>query len=205
MDYPFDAIGLNGEHIDTFHETYKALKAKFNIELTGNIDFHLEDFELFKHYQEINVRDSYVIKQAQNDCYVLFVEAYDKIMGGKSGFHHHQEYQTWALAYLKHNFGRVMIRPETLTDKLLELIHPIELDFKEDKAFSDTFYVLVNDHQKAVTGINRNFRNAVMDIREDDFVIEIVNHTLIIGNRKPISPEKATYLAEFVVRLCSVC
>ena len=99
----------------------------------------------------------------------------------------------------------VMIRPETLTDKILELIHPIELDFKEDKAFSDTFYVLIDDHQKAVTGINRNFRNAVMDIREDDFLIEIVNHTLVIGNKQSISPEKAIYMADFVSRICSSC
>jgi hypothetical protein len=98
-----------------------------------------------------------------------------------------------------------MIRPETLTDKIIELIHPIELDFAEDKAFSDTFYVLISDHQKAIAGIDRNFRNAVMDIRENDFVIEIVNHTLLIGNRKPIAPERAVYLAEFVMRVCSLC
>jgi hypothetical protein len=205
MDYPFDTVGLNGEHIDTFHETYNTLKANFNIELTGVIDFHLEDFEVFKNCQDITVRDSYVIKHAQSDSYILFIETCHKALGHKSGFTHFHEYQTWGLVYLKHDFGRVMIRPETLTDKILELIHPIELDFAEDKAFSDTFYVLVNDHQKAVAGINRNFRNAVMDIREDDFVIEIVNHTLIIGNRKPISAEKSIYLAEFVMRVCSLC
>jgi hypothetical protein len=85
------------------------------------------------------------------------------------------------------------------------LVHPVELDFKEDMPFSDTFYVLVNDHQKAVAAIDRNFRNAVMDIREDDFIIEIVNHTLIIGNRKPVSADKAIHLAEFVARVASMC
>jgi hypothetical protein len=64
---------------------------------------------------------------------------------------------------------------------------------------------LINDYEKAVTGINRNFRDVVMDVREDDFVIEIVEHTLIIGNRKPVSPEKAIYMAEFVSRLCTTC
>jgi hypothetical protein len=205
MDFPFDTIGLTGETIDTFNETYKALKAKFHIELTGHIDFNLENFEVYKHYDDIIVRDSYVIKQARSDCYVLFVEVSYKSMGGRSGYKYCHEYQTWALAYLKKDLGRVMIRPETLTDKILELIHPIELDFAEDKAFSDTFYVLVNDHQKAVSGIDRNFRNAVMDIREKDLVIEIVNHTLIIGNCKTVSPEDAVNLAEFVVRVSSSC
>ncbi|HEY4196428.1 MAG TPA: hypothetical protein VGM63_12885 [Mucilaginibacter sp.] len=205
MDFPFDTIGLDATAIESFHETFKALKAKFRIELTGHIDFHLENFELFKHYDDVIVRDSYVIKQGSSDCYILFLEVTYRVDGGRVGCHYRREYHTLALAYLKKDFGRVMIRPETLTDKLLELIHPIELDFAEDKAFSDTFYVLVNDHQKAVNAIDRNFRNAVMDVREKDLVIEVVNHTLIIGNCKTIVPEDAINLAEFVVRVCSSC
>jgi hypothetical protein len=197
--------GLQTNETERFQTTYNTLKGKFHIQLTGHINFHLEQFELFKSYLALNLQNSYVIKQANSDCYVLFVETHSKTKDAKGEITDHYEYQTWALAYLKQDFGRVMIRPETLGDKLIELIHPIELDFKEDKAFSDTFYVLVNDHQKAVAGINRNFRNTVMDVREDDFVIEIVDHTLIIGNRKPISPEKAVHLAEFVARLASMC
>ena len=40
---------------------------------------------------------------------------------------------------------------------------------------------------------------------EDDFVIEIVEHTLLIGNQRPVSPERAVYLAEFVARLSTMC
>jgi len=99
----------------------------------------------------------------------------------------------------------VLIRRETLTDKIIELIHPVELDFAEDKAFSDTFYVLVNDRDKAASAIDRNFRNVVMDIRHEELLIEIVEHSLIIGNDEPVSPERAIYLAEFVVRIASMC
>ncbi|HEY2580378.1 MAG TPA: hypothetical protein VGI43_01145 [Mucilaginibacter sp.] len=205
-DLPFNINGLCAEEIERLHETYKALKEKFGIQFTGHINFHLEQFEVFKNCPEINIRDSYVIKRNHNnDTYILFIETNSQVPGGKGGIINHCEHQTWALAFLKNDFGRVMIRRETLADKIIELIHPIELDFEEDKAFSDTFYVLVDDHPKAVTAINRNFRNAVMDIREDDFLIEIVNHTLIIGDKKPFSYEKALYLAEFVVRLASLC
>jgi hypothetical protein len=53
--------------------------------------------------------------------------------------------------------------------------------------------------------MNRDFRNAVMDIRDSDFIIEIVDHTLIIGNYDPIIAEKSIHLAEFVERVASVC
>ena len=205
MNYPFDTVGLSGETIDTFDETYKLLRSKFNIELTGNIDFHLPDFEVFRTYQDVDIRGSYAIKQRANDCYMLFVETHATVAPVKGRMSDYNEYQTWALAYLKKDFGRVMIRPETLADKILELIHPIELDFDDDKAFSDTFYVLVNDRWKADTAMDRNFRNVVMDMRHEDIVIEIIDHTLIIGYRRPVSPERSAQLTEFVVRICSNC
>jgi hypothetical protein len=201
----FNTTGLNAMEIENFQDAYNALKTKFNIQPTGHINFCLEQFEIFRSYLDINLGQSYVIKQANNDCYVLFIQTHSKSKDANGIITDHYEYQTWALAYLKQDFGRVMIRPETLADKLIELIHPIELDFKEDKAFSDTFYVLINDYQKAVEGIDRNFRNAVMDIRVDDFVIEIVDHTLLVGSRKTISAEKVIHLAEFVSRLASMC
>ncbi|MDP9048476.1 MAG: hypothetical protein M3N14_10085 [Bacteroidota bacterium] len=203
-NYPFDTVGLSCDEIDRFNDTYNALKAKFNIDFTGDIDFHLEQFEVFKNCVDINLRESYVIRHFGKESYMLFLETHFRSAGVKTIVDHYENH-TWALAFLKRDFGRVLIRRETLTDKIVELVHPVELDFEEDKPFSDTFFVLVNDRHKANTAIDRNFRNAVMDIREDDFVIEIVEHTLIIGNQKPISPERAVYLAEFVARLSSIC
>jgi len=207
MNYPFDTVGLTSDQIDIFQETYDALKARFRIELTGDINFHLPDFQVFKGYADVNLKGSYVIKGARTDCYMLFVEIHDITQRGKryTAAADYYEYQTWALAYLKKDFGRVMIRPETLADKLIELVHPVELDFDDDKAFSDTFYVLVNDRWKADIGMDRNFRNVVMDIRHEDVLIEVIDHTLIIGHNRPVSPEASVLLADFVVRLCSNC
>lgn len=208
MDYPFDTAGLSSETIDTFDETYKLLRSKFRVEHTGDIDFHLEDFEAFKDCADVNIKGSYVIKNARTDCYILFIEIHKVKKDGNtrsSLLYDYYEYQSWALAYLKKDCGRALIRPETLTDKLIELVHPVELDFDDDKAFSDTFYVLVNDRYKAESAMNRDFRNVVMDMRHEDVIIETINHTLIIGHHKPIMPETTLKLAEFVVRLASNC
>jgi hypothetical protein len=203
-NFPFDTTGLCTEEIERFNDTYKALKAKFPVETTGTIDFHLEQFETFNSYIGVNLRDSFVIKHQQNDSYLFFLETQTKNFS-KGSTAACKEYQTWALAYLKHDFGRVLIRRETLADKIIELVHPVELDFEEDKPFSDTFYVLVNDRAKASKAIDRHFRNAVMDVRGDDFIIEIVEHTLVISDRRPITPERAVYLADFVTRVCNTC
>jgi hypothetical protein len=206
MDFvPFDTVGLSLEGVDIFYKTYGALQAQFQLQVTGNINFHLEQFEVFKHSRNINIRGSFVIKQCDNDCYIFFIENTIKHVAINGHITENKEYQTWALAYLKHDFGRILIRRETLADKIIELVHPVEIDFAEDKAFSDTFYVLANDYNKTIAGIDRNFRNAIMDVRCDDFLIELVEHTLLIGSHKPILPEKAIHLAEFIERVASTC
>jgi hypothetical protein len=208
MNYSFDTVGLTSDQIDIFQETFDALKARFHVEPTGEIDFHLSAFEVFRNCLNVNLRGSFVIKNARTDCYILFVEVHKIDRGSYRAAKLSSdcyEYHTWALAYLKKDFGRVLIRPETLADKLIELVHPVELDFEDDKAFSDTFYVLVNDRWKADIAMDRNFRNVVMDMRHEDVLIEIIDHTLIIGHNRPVSPDASVQLAEFVVRLCSNC
>lgn len=202
-EHPFDATGLSYDTVKRFTETYKTLKEEFSIQPTGHIDFDLRQFKAFRNCLDVNLRGSYVIKRDCGDSYILFVEVHYKI--GNKQVSHHQEFQVWGLTYLKPNFGSVVIHRETLTDKLLELIHPHELDFPEDKPFSNTFYVVVNDHAKATAGMTRDFRNAVMDIRDNDFMIEIVDHTLIIGNYDPIVAEKSLHIAEFVERIAEGC
>ncbi|MGF7082918.1 hypothetical protein [Mucilaginibacter sp. UYCu711] len=202
-EHPFDATGLSYDTIKRFTETYNTLNEEFRIQPTGHIDFDLHQFKVFRNCLDVNLRGSYVIKRDCGDSYILFVEVHYKI--GDKHVTAHQEFQVWGLTYLKPNFGGVVIRRETLTDKILELMHPHELDFDEDKPFSNTFYVLVNDHAKATAGMNRDFRNAVMDIRDNDFMIEIVDHTLIIGNYDPIVAEKSLHIAEFVERIASAC
>jgi len=201
---PFDITGLSAEVIDQFYKTWASLSGRFRLEVPGTINFHLDQFEVFKQYTGFRVLGTFVIRHLNCDSYVFFIESRTQTMQ-RGSMSEYLDYHVWGLAYVKRDFGRVLIRRETLADKIVELVHPVELDFAEDKPFSNTFYVLVNDHQKAVNAIDRNFRNAVMDVRVDDFAIEVLGHTLIIGDRRPVSPEKAVHLAEFVTRLSSMC
>jgi hypothetical protein len=200
----FDTTGLAAVDIHAFEATCDALKNNFRVDVPGYIDFQLEQFEIFNHYKDLNIRDAYAIKHAGADSYMLYLEMKPNITSTKAELKRHCHYQPWALTYLKHDFGRVFIRTETLIDKIREIIFPIELDFKEDKPFSNRFYVLTDDKEKAHEGMTQEFRDAMMLIKETDFVLEIFEHTLIVGNRKPIAPEHACYLAEFVARLVAI-
>jgi hypothetical protein len=60
----FDTKGLSQDTIDSFQATYDELRSHFNMQLTGHINFHLEDFDAFNQYHDYNLLGSYVIKTA---------------------------------------------------------------------------------------------------------------------------------------------
>jgi len=104
-NYPFDTTGLNSDTIDLFYDTYQLLKARSDFQVTGNIDFQLEQFEVFRNYDDANIRGSYAIKPGNgNDCYILFVEEHSSVMGKYQRVHTYH-YQTWALAFVKNDFS----------------------------------------------------------------------------------------------------
>jgi hypothetical protein len=78
------------------------------------------------------------------------------------------------------------------------------LILKKTNPLATGIYVLTDDKHKTELAITQEFRDAMMAIKETDFVVEIFEHTLIIGNRKPITPENSLYLADFVARLAEL-
>jgi hypothetical protein len=43
---------------------------------------------------------------------------------------------------LEKDYGRILIREENVFDKILEILIKTEIDFKDDKEFSNRFFVL---------------------------------------------------------------
>jgi hypothetical protein len=105
---------------------------------------------------------------------------------------------------LSRDFGRVLIRPETFTDRVLEIFHPTELKFKEDKVFSENFYVLSNDQEKGKAAMKADFRDVIKDMMYKNFSMEIINQVLVIRDNQPINPDEIVGLAEFAGKLSTV-
>lgn len=86
-------------------------------------------------------------------------------------------------------------------DKLLELVHPIEIDFRDDAAFSKKFYVLASDELLARTLLNSRFRNCLKELQEKDLWLEVSLNNLIVGNKKRIETSTALEMADLVCKI----
>ncbi|MDB5007892.1 MAG: hypothetical protein JWQ84_2163 [Mucilaginibacter sp.] len=204
--FPFDTINLEADEVQALEDTYRALKAKFNIGIPDNTDHFLNKFELFNNNPETKLGGTLFINYPQINCYLNFVKSsYSYSSGGRGGNggqnFEYDKYQIWAFVTLNKDFGRVLIRPETFADRILEIFHPTELKFPEDKLFSGNFYVVANDPEKAEASITSDFRNVIIDMMYKDFVIEIINQTLVIRTNQPVNAEETVHLAEFASKI----
>lgn len=198
---PFDTVDLSADDVQVMEDTYKALQTKFNIGLpdTGFIN----GFELFNNEQEASISGTFLLDYPSVDCYLNFVKIHYNYTAGRSRVNNYK-CQTWAFVNLKSDFGRVLIRKETLTDKILEMVHHTELKFSDDKVFSDNFYAAANDTAKALTGMIPAFRDVIKENMYLNFVIEINGTALVIRNNQPIDAEQTVHLAELANKIAAL-
>src|SRR6478735_6606691 len=121
-----DASGLTSLPANDIEVTSRAIKDQFRIETPGFIDFKLEQFEVLNHHRAVNITNTFAIKNACGDSYLLYLNVDTDHTPAKGQKTVVTEQQAWALAYLKRDFGRVFIRTETIIDKIREIIFPIE-------------------------------------------------------------------------------
>ena len=85
-----------------------------------------------------------------------------------------------------------------MLDKIHDIINPVDLDFEDDKEFSKKFLVVTSDRQKAEMQMTHDFRNAIRQIELNEFIIEIFENKLIIGDKKVVSPDSTLAFAKFL-------
>jgi len=194
---PFDITGLGVDEVQLLEDIYKALQTRFNIRLPN--DQHLNNFEAFNNNENASIGGTIVLN---DNCYLTFVKVHYQAREGRGiSLTEYYKYQVWAFVKLAADFGRVLIRRETFTDKIVELIHPQELHFNDDKDFSNRFYVITNDKEKTLPAINTNFRSALLNNNGDDFVIETINQTAVIRNNNNIEVDQTIALADLAIKL----
>ena len=201
---PFTEYDMSNTDFDSVIEIYNKLKRSYPTEPDYEFQFDFKDFHSF-YFNKINDFGP-VIKLSDNSrkFYLTFPEVIYNIPKGRYSPASSVEFQTWGVLPLKRMYGHIFIKKETLLDKIHELINPIELDFEDDKQFSRDYYVVTTDEIKAVQLLNPSFKKAIKEINEKDFIIEVLNNNLIIGNKKVIDLTTALEFVSFMNSIASL-
>ena len=190
---------MDESEVQTITEIYQKLKGRRTAEFDLDIQFDLASFESFRYYTIVRMGPVIAINTGGKPFYLSFLDlVYSEGTKGLYSSSASRESQVWGIAYLKRSYGHMLIRTETFLDKVREMLCHAELKFEEDAAFSSRFFVLANDETLARSVMGPAFRKMISDLEIKDFVIEMIDNMLIIGNNKVIDPDAAEKIVGFL-------
>ena len=168
----------------------------YNLSFDNEPTFNFKKFETFQHYSDIKTLSSI---NFNNQFKILIINIEHHFIGGRHGDSIHNENQILGIKMLEKDYGRILIREENVFDKILEILIKTEIDFKDDKEFSDRFYVLADDEYNAKQFLNseviKNFNSIP---KKENFTIEIFNNELIISNKKTFNKINFNQIINFL-------
>ena len=198
---PFSTLDLQASEIDTIKTIFSSLEKKFDVSYDTNFPYDFAPLEIFRN-RKIDTGPAICINNSLQSFDLIFIQVgYSYSYARKYSYGLTYEYQTWGVIKLKYDFGHILIKPESLLDKIHELINPMEMDFTDDAEFSKAFYVVTDDEVKARLLLTQSFRTCIKKLVVKDFIIEILADKLIIGNRKTIQSDSAIDLTDFMDNL----
>lgn len=161
------------------------IEKHFQIEPADLPAFSYQVFQVLKYYT--NFLNRRTVRLTGTNTYAAFVEVEVTTISIKGLTVVQKYFQCYVFCYLPVSYGRVLIRKETIVDKIDELFHPVDIDFEDDKAFSKQFFVLATDKPKAVNLLSKNIRKAAINAGDDDLFIEVANKIVLIGNKQTVN------------------
>ena len=201
---------LNHAEKALIQECYAELQKNFqNVEEVPESEMDmlaesLRPFETLKGYRTLTLHDAVTIKHDSSTCTLCILVCNGTIE--KTGRYctyceETKELYATVLVSLPDNYGHILIRPETWSDKVVEVFFPQELDFDEHPEFSHRYYVLAKDESLARRHLTYNILNAVNT--RADLLIEIYGQTLQAGIPKNLNLDTTTNLVNLGFSLAS--
>lgn len=188
--------------IRDLHKGFSELKIKFeklNISEENKLIKRLSQFSTLNEYDKISLIDAYKFYNLQNNSNLaLLTFNYHDVTIGNHGPRVTKNIycELIGLTSINYNIGHVLIKPETVIEKLIELVNPIEIDFKENKEFSSKYYVLANDEKKLRENIDLNLLEHINKHKE--LYIEIINGIILIRTLKPVDSNSIKTVVELI-------
>jgi hypothetical protein len=199
----FPVFDLTVKQVELITQVYENLRPR-HPEAEFDFDYQppLEQYEAIRgNYFNFKCGPVLRVENGPTSKYLSFIHVDWKDAGGRYGANWYADFQTWGIASLARSYGHVLIRPETTLDKIRELIHHAEIDFEDDKEFSRQFYVLANEEDGARKLLGSGLRQTIAELGLKDFMIEVVDRVMIVGDNKSADPTTAGEMANFLCGL----
>jgi len=159
---------------------------------------NLSSFDSFENYSLAVLSEAVEIIKNGNSSYLLLLNLQTTIKGTRIPQNEStiSDYELIGLAVLKKKYGRVLIKPETLEDKINDLFSHVDIDFDFDKEFSKKYYVIATNESLFRNSISTQFIETIREVK--GLEIELNDNIFIVRLRKQFTPENGEIIAKFL-------
>lgn len=178
--------GLSGSFFRSIEDAWEAVGEEYRashlseLELE-DVESRLRAFEMFEEGKGLPLLDAWRIGRGDAEvivCLLVLEYSYeDSVSGAPRIVVSHDCYMA-AHFSLPGELGRVSMRPETLSDKILDLFSRRDVDFEELPQFSSRYHVLATDEERFRKGVSRQLlellgsrRNILAEIAGKDMAV----------------------------------
>lgn len=183
-------------------ETVDELKSNYSVEEAEGPIAKMDAFHLLSNFASAREYRTFRVMRQSATTYVSFIQLQSEY-STKSGPAIRTYMQAYVFVPLSRSYGHLVIKKETLRDKLNELVQPLELDFKDDKEFSRRFYVLAKDKDKALYLLTPNLREELKKIHPDVY-IEVINEVMMIAREQGAADELLSELIDLGHKISAI-
>jgi hypothetical protein len=186
---------------------FTELGAKYGVSITEYPD--LQHFEMLAKHSEYVLWKSLSIKFSAFNFKLLITEysvGYYKDIKRKNleSDYKSEHLYFWGYLQLKESYGRVLIRPETLKDKIEEFFEPVELDFKQNTAFSKKYFVIAANKKDFKQKVDDKPQLLEVLYNHPNTYLEFNNNACLFMNFKAVSYKNLIYTINLGILLDQV-
>ncbi len=200
-----DDQGLDKLPQDQLRKTVKVLLERY----PGAVNFDhkpvedsLEKFSIIKTYSNWFIKNVINVSLGYVRFSILTVDlSYEVARTSKyhSQVNTYHECQLYGFVKISHSLGKVLIRPESLQDKFVELFVHKEVDFPKHQQFSQKFYVLAEHPKRVKEGLGKDFLDQCCLL--DGMVAEFSDDALLITSQRIVSSQETIKYCAFFEKI----
>ena len=151
---------------------------------TTEHSFELGKLEAFYDNKNIAIIENYQLKSNQN-INLLFVSTtsgindFDQILNNDN----FNNLQLWAVLSSAKHFEHTFVKRETVKDRIIDVFLKQDINFEEDKKFSDSYFVYSNS-KESKQYFSEATRQEMLKLKDANIIVELYSNYIFVGTER---------------------
>jgi hypothetical protein len=159
------------------------LNSKFEVSTDIETDYNLaslnsfvdNNFGIIEDYQLSNDKKINLLFVSTNS---IDNDVPEYIIGNSANFNN---IQLWAVLTTNNNYEHTLLRCESIKNKIIDFFIKQDIDYIEDKEFSNNFYIMSNNSETAKNYFSEEMRKAILKFKDSKIIIELKGDKIYVG------------------------